>query len=155
MWEDWEDSGTLQLSFKERSEGGEGEALDAIWEYLLFSLVGNQLDAEVIGLCFNKHPKQTLVDLWLRSAGRRTEITTVLERVILRDVEHLRLKLKREIRFKYVEHRHNLKVSSMRFRVNIGLCNPYLIPVSSQPEKRNENFIIPIFICSKAQFLNS
>ena len=40
--------------------------MDHIWEYLLFGLVGNQLDRDIIGVCLSKHEKQTLLEVWLR-----------------------------------------------------------------------------------------
>jgi hypothetical protein len=60
-WEEWLNSGCLLLQFKDAKEPAEAEALDQIWEYLLFGLVGNQLDRDIIGACLSKHEKQTLL----------------------------------------------------------------------------------------------
>jgi hypothetical protein len=60
-------------------------------------MVGNQLDQEVIGLCLNKHQKQTLIEIWLHNLNRKVEIVEIIERMINRDLEHVVRKLKKKI----------------------------------------------------------
>lgn len=87
--------------------------MDDIWEYLIFSLVGNQLDPEIIGVCLNKHQKQTLIEIWLRSSNRKVEVMQSIERTMQRDIDHLKKKLKREIKFKYKDHTASIQVLPM------------------------------------------
>ena len=70
-WEAWEDSGSLLIQFKDGKDNNDPEVLDQVWEYLVFSMVGNRLDHEVIGICLNKHQKQSLIEVWLRRLYRK------------------------------------------------------------------------------------
>jgi hypothetical protein len=109
-WEEWVESGCLLLQFRDAKESNESEVLDQIWEYLLFSLVGNQLDRDIIGVCLSKHEKQTLVEVWLRSKERRVLIGKRIEELIERDLHFVCNKLKKPIRVGYKDHRLSIEV---------------------------------------------
>lgn len=109
-WEDWLDSGCLLIQFKDTRESTEAEGLDQIWEYLLFGLVGNQLDRDIIGVCLSKHEKQTLLEIWLRSKERRVLIGTRIEELIERDLRFICTKRKKAIKVVYKDHRLSMEV---------------------------------------------
>ncbi|XP_031472700.1 uncharacterized protein LOC116245170 [Nymphaea colorata] len=109
-WEEWLESGCLIIQFKDTKESNESEALDQIWEYLLFGLVGNQLDRDIIGICLSKHEKQTLVEVWLRRKDKRVLIGKRIEELIERDLHFVCTKLKKPIRVVYKDHKVSMEV---------------------------------------------
>ena len=86
--------------------------LDQVWEYLVFSMIGNRLDEEVIGICMNKHQKQTLIEIWLRRLYRKIEIGEAIEKMINSDMEHVIKRLKKKVELKYTQHRESIKKQS-------------------------------------------
>ncbi len=52
----------------------EERLLDAIWEFLCYSLVGSNIDQDAIGVSLCKREKITLVEIWLRNNDRAEEI---------------------------------------------------------------------------------
>lgn len=115
-WEDWPESGCLLLQFKEAKESIDADILDKIWEYLIFSMVGNQLGSEIVGICLSKHEKQTLVEVWLRNSHKKVQIGQRIEELIEMDLQYICVKLKRPIKVGYKEHKLSIEVIPHRHR---------------------------------------
>lgn len=117
MWEDWLNSGLLLIQFKNK-EDDEMDVLDQLWEYLLFMMVGNQLDNQVVGICMCKREKISLIEIWLKREDSYSLIAAKIEALIKQDLQHLEKQMKNEIKVKYKAHKHSITVCHTRYRLN-------------------------------------
>lgn len=67
------ESGCLLIKFKDNKEEEE-KLLDAIWEFLCYAFVGNNIDVDVIGVSLCKKEKISVIEIWLRTNDRAMEI---------------------------------------------------------------------------------
>ena len=81
-WENWLESGCFLIHFKEEKQSKQLAEADAIWELLTFSLIGNQLDPDIIGLILSRHEKLILFEVWMRTTGRKKVIGRKIEQEI-------------------------------------------------------------------------
>ena len=110
--------------------------------------MGNQLSQNVIGVCLNKHEKQTLIEMWLRESAGRFAVIRELEERIESDLPYVQQKLKKGIRIGFKEHRLSIEVPHWPLRTTRP-CEGLKIWPSSSPGVRttpSERPISPAFI---------
>ena len=128
LWEQWLDSGEFYISihnYKDKEKLRIGNSImDHLWEYLLFSMVGNTLPStkttlepkgheDIIGMQLNKRENMTLIEIWFRTDKHALQLSRKIEAEILQE---LALILKKDqpynITFKYKQHKESAKMNS-------------------------------------------
>lgn len=121
LWEQYKDGGCLILSFDKNKWS---EAMNNIWELLLFAIIGDQLKTRnetisdnIVGILMNIRSKDNYLEIWLKNSKLKLE--TALELKYFMNVHD-----KQPYYFTY--HRKSIKVNKIFPQFSVFLLIKFL-----------------------------
>ncbi len=103
-WEDWPRGGCWILQVKKKENAHQ---YNLKWERLIFALISEEIDPNVIGLVLSVRQKKNLIEIWLKDSQEEDERIVIGEQ--LREILELE---PQNLVFYFKEHKKSLKEGS-------------------------------------------